>query len=47
MYEVWTIHENGERGVLVCISTKAGCDRYVAQAVKKGANPEGFVILKA
>lgn len=47
MYEVWTVHEDGQLGVLLCISTKAGCNRYIRQAVKKGANPDTLVIRKA
>lgn len=46
MYEVWTKHEDGERGVLLCISTEAGCKRYVQQAVEKGADPERLVCVK-
>ena len=47
MYEVWTVHKNGKLGVLLCISTKTGCDRYIKQAIKKGADPNTFQIRKA
>lgn len=47
MYEVWTKHNNGELGVLVCISTKVGCKKYINQAVRKGANPDNFIVREA
>lgn len=47
MYEVWTVDGKGERGVfLYADSTKAKCNRYIKQAVKKGADPNTLGIFK-
>lgn len=47
MYEVWTKDNNGEMGTHLFTGKKVDCNRYVRQAVKKGANPETLIIRKA
>lgn len=45
MCEVWTKCKNGKRGTLLYLSTVEGCQRYVQQAIEKGASPNSFIVL--
>ena len=38
------MHEVLYKGVLVCISTKAGCEKYVERAIRRGEAADRFQI---